>query len=90
MKVKIENMTSKRSGREVPNQFKIFTDEGVYFQSYRTVIAFRPYDGKLQLDEDKWNYSVTTSKYRNEFTGLTTKETEARIKSGETVLVDLN
>lgn len=90
MKVKIENMLSKRTGREVPNQFTIRTDEGVYFQSYSTVIAFRPYGGKLQLDEDKWNYSVTTSKYRNEFTGLTTKETEARIKSGDIVLVDLN
>lgn len=90
MKVKVENMTSKRSGREVPNQFRIFTDKGVYFQSYSTVIAFKPSQGKLQLDADKWNYSVTTAKYRNEFTGLTTKETEARIKSGEIELVDLN
>lgn len=90
MKVKVRNMTSTRSGREVPNQFRIFTDDGVYFQSYSTVIAFSPHSGKLQLDTDKWNYSVTTAKYRNEFTGLTKKETETRIKSGEIELVDLN
>lgn len=90
MKVKIESMISDRTRNAAPNQFKIFTDDGVYFQSYSTVIAFKPFDGPLQLDRKKYDYSRTTAKYRNQFTGLTTKETEAKIKSGEIILVDLN
>ena len=72
------------------NQFLIHTNEGAYFQSYNTIIAFIDNAGKITLDEDKWNYSVTTSKYRNKFTGLTTQETKKKIESGEIQLVDLN
>ena len=90
MKARVENFKSERSGREVANQFRIFTDEGVYFQSYNTVIAFKPFGGKIQLDEAAWDYSVTTGKYRNQFLRETKKETEAKIKSGEYELVDLN
>lgn len=89
MKIKVENMLGS-SGRKVPNQFEIFTDEGVYFQSYSTVIAFWPFHGKIQLDAEKWNYSRTTAKYRNQFLGMTTKEVEAKIKSGNIELVNLN
>ena len=39
MKVKVSNMYST-NGNLVPNQFKIYTSEGSYFQSYRTIIAF--------------------------------------------------
>lgn len=72
------------------NQFVINTDEGVYFQSYNTIIAFIDNKGKITLDEDKWDYSATTSKYRNKFTGLTTQETKKMIESGEIRLRDLN
>ena len=44
----------------------------------------------VYLDENKWNYSETTSIYRNQFLGETTKETEAKIKNGTYKLVDLN
>ena len=74
----------------VKTQFLIHADEGVYFQSYNTIIAFIDNKGKITLDEDKWDYSVTTSKYRNKFTGLTTQETKKKIESGEIWLVDLN
>ena len=47
-------------------------------------------DGKTFLDKTYWNYSVTTGKYRNQFLGETKKETEAKIKSGEYILTDLN
>ena len=86
---KVQNMRSKK-GNLVPNQFEIFTDEGVYFQSYSTLIAFKPYGGKVQLDKNKWNYSCTTAKYRSSFLRETTKETERKIKSGEYLLADLN
>lgn len=89
MKTKVKNMLGS-SGKEVPNQFIIFTNEGVYFQSYGTTIAFRPPVGKIQLDKDAWNYSRTTAKYRNQFLRLTTKEVKAMIKSSEIELVNLN
>ena len=86
LKVKTENMTSSR-GREVPNQFIITTEEGVYFQSYKSIIAFIPEgEGKTQIGKD-WTYSVTTGKYRNQFLGETKKETKAKLDSGE---YDLN
>lgn len=88
---KIENMTSPRTGKDVPNQFRIYTQEGVYFQSYQTIIAFDPNNGSpLQLDERRWDYSVTTSKYRNAFTGLSTRETQQGIDKGTILLTNLN
>ena len=74
----------------IKNQFIIQTNEGVYFQSYNSIIAFRPSKGKIQLDENYWDYSTTTGKYRNLFLQETKHETEAKIKSGEYELVNLN
>ncbi len=45
---------------------------------------------QIELDQKYWNYSKTTSKYRNQFLGETTKETQAKINSGEYTLTDLN
>jgi len=87
-KIRVENMTGS-SGREVPNQFIIQTEDGLYFQSYNSVIAHKSM-GKVYLDEHTWDYSTTTGKYRNEFLRETKKETEAKIKSGEYILTDLN
>ena len=87
--VKIENMTSS-NGNDIPNQFIIRTDEGTYFQSYKSVISFKGNDRKILLDADKWDYSVTTGKYRNIFLGEDKKQTEAKIKSGVYTLVNLN
>ena len=87
--IKVYNMESSR-GNKIANQFEIVTDNGIYFQSYRSIIAFRSNDQKITLDRDKWNYSVTTGKYRNIFLGETKKETEAKIKKGEYILEDLN
>lgn len=90
-KVKVENMCSPRGNKEVPNQFIIRTDEGAYFQSYSSIIAFKPYgEGKTVLDADKWDYSTTTGKYRNQFLGESIEDTRRKIKSGEYVLADLN
>tara|TARA_S200002703_G_C3584536_1_gene179514 strand:+ start:187 stop:459 length:273 start_codon:yes stop_codon:yes gene_type:complete len=90
MKIKVKNMTSGK-GNEVPNQFLITTPEGRYFQSYRSIIAFEPYHGKIQLDESTWDYSNTTSKYRRSFlNGEGINETRAKIESGEYILTNLN
>lgn len=87
--MKVENMRSAK-GNKVANQFIIQDDKGIWFQSYSTMIAFKPLGGKVQLDAEAWDYSVTTGKYRNLFLRETKKETEAKIKSGEYVLTDLN
>ncbi len=89
MKVSVENMQSSR-GNDVPNQFIIQADDGLYFQSYSTVIAFKPLMGKVQLDKEKWDYSVTTGKYRNQFLRESKAETERKIKAGIYELTDLN
>ena len=54
------------------------------------VVIVKKENGKTYLDADKWDYSQTTGKYRNQFLGETKKETEAKIKSGEYVLTNLN
>lgn len=89
--VKITPFDSPRSNKAVANQWVITTDEGEFFQSYRSIIAFKPYGGgKTVLDESKWNYSTTTGKYRNEFLGEGIADTRAKIASGEYVLANLN
>lgn len=69
----------------------IYTDEGVYFQSYSTIIDFKQSGtGRVILDENSWEYSRTTGKYRNEFLREGIAETRMKIESGEYVLADLN
>ncbi len=87
--MKVQNMTSNSTGREIPNQFLIYGDHETTFQSYNSVIATKR-DGRVYLDKDMWDYSVTTGKYRNQFLRENKKETEAKIKSGEYILTDLN
>ena len=45
---------------------------------------------KVYLDENRWDYSVTTGKYRNIFLGETKKETQKKIDQGIYELTDLN
>ena len=88
--IKIENMQN-RNGNTVPNQFVLRTIDGVYFQSYQTVIAFVPVDLTLPIMLDpKWNCSRTTSKYRTLFLGESTAETQAKIDNGDYKIAELN
>lgn len=77
----------------VKNQFVIEDGPVTYFQSYYSIIVkkIRRDCGKVDiyLDEYYWNYSKTTSKYRNMFLEETTKETQAKIDSGEYTLTNL-
>ena len=75
---------------EVKNQFIISTNEGVYFQSYNSIIALKS-KGKTYLDKNTWDYSVTTGRYRNEFLGDSgINETRKKIASGKYILRNLN
>ena len=87
--MKVRNMRST-NGNTVPNQFNCVDDNGnEYFQSYNSVIVKKESD-KIFLDKQTWNYSVTTSRYRNIFLDESTKETQKKIDSGEYILTDLN
>jgi len=88
-KMKVYNMESP-NGNKVANQFEIYTDEGKYFQSYRSIIAFKDNKGQVFLDDYYWDYSRTTGKYRNIFLDENRRATEEKIKSGEYKLKELN
>ena len=45
---------------------------------------------QIYLDNDTWDYSSTTGRYRNVFLGEDIHETRKKIKSGEYKLVALN
>ena len=83
------NMKSSK-GNKVPNQFIIWTDEEQFFQSYQTIIGRRDNEGNVSLDKNRWDYSVTTSKYRNQWLGMNTKEIKKAIDDGTIQLVNLN
>lgn len=85
----VENMTSS-NGRSVPNQFVINTRDWVFFQSYKSIICFIDNEGNTYIDENKWDYSTTTGKYRNIFLNEKKRETENKIKEGFYRLYDLN
>ena len=87
--MKVANMTSNK-GNKIANQFVIDTEKGIYFQSYKSIIAFCSNEGKVILDEKFWDYSTTTGKYRNQFLNEGIAETRKKIKSGIYVLKNLN
>lgn len=88
--MRVQNMQSTR-GTTVPNQFIVSDGNKKAFQSYDSVICvINDNNGTITLDCDKWNCSKTTSRYRNQFLGETTKETQAKIDSGEYKLANLN
>ena len=89
--MRIKNMTSS-NGNKVANQLIIVGHNGhEVFQSYDSVIAIKQAgDNPVLLDSKYWDYSVTTSRYRNQFLGETKAETQRKIDSGEYILTDLN
>ena len=84
------NVTKTENFNGVKNQFLISTNDGLYLQSYNSIIAFKSKDGKTYLDDYYWDYSKTTGKYRNMFLNETKKETENKIKNGTYILTNLN
>ena len=88
--IKVKQLRSSTSGRDIPNQFIITDKDRTIFQSYDSIIAIKWNDGDIFLDKTYWDYSRTTGKYRNQFLGEDIKTTRNKIKSGEYRLVDLN
>jgi len=98
--MKVQNMTSPRTGNPVANQFIIVrnneNDLGreEVFQSYDSIIVKRVWSEdwkeKVYLDERYWDYSRTTGKYRNQFLNESKYDTQRKILSGEYILTNLN
>lgn len=75
--------------RMADNQL-VVTDGGKkIFMSYNSIIAVKE-NGVITLDEKYWNYSGTTSKYRNKFLGENIEATRKKIADGTYKLADLN
>lgn len=87
--IKVSNMRSDRSGREVANQFIIHTQCSTIFQSYSTVIAKENRKGEVTLDP-MWDCSRTTMKYLSKFLGRNAKEIRECIASKRYKVKDLN
>ena len=93
--IKAKNIISDR-GNPITNQIIIDDNkkDTETFQSYNSIIAVKGWtkDGKrkVTLDDYYWNFSRTTSKYRNLFLNETTQETKKKIKDGIYKLANLN
>jgi len=66
----------------VVNQFVLHFEKGIVFQSYSSVIVVQAFGKGTFLGQD-WNYSKTTSKYRNMFLNETSDEIKAKFNNGE-------
>lgn len=94
--IQVTQMESTRTGNPVANQFLIYTDKHIYFQSYSSIIARRLrssfMDDDTTLDENYWDYSRTTLKYLKVFLGTqkSKKEIEKDIKTGVYKTANLN
>lgn len=83
---RVRNLSSPRTYRPVANQYDLIHENGVAFQSYGSLVAVHM-NGALFLT-NYHDYSVTTSKYATEWTGLSTKERRAGLKDGSIVLIE--
>ena len=87
--MKVYNMTSNSTGREVANQFIIEDGGKIYFQSYSTIIAVKE-AGKITIDNNAENYSRTTSKYLYQFLNTNRKNLLQDVKEGRIIRANLN
>ena len=72
------------------NYFVLSDDDCLRLYSYNSLIAIKYNDGRIVLDSDTWDYSLTTGKHRNAFLGEDKKITSYKIKEGIYSLGQLN
>jgi hypothetical protein len=70
-----------QTGNKVSNQFIVYCNDKIVFQSYNSIIAIKYDDGRIVLGSD-WEYSTTTGKYRNQFLGEGIADTREKIENG--------
>lgn len=97
--MRVENLFNPDTGNDVANQFRIYTDEGVVFQSYKTTICVKT-KGQTYLnnkmieikrgqEKEAWKSSKTTSKWLRIFLNEDKETINNKIESGEYILTDL-
>lgn len=62
------------------NQFKVFTKNGVVFQSYDSIIAFRNIKNNKVYLTDKWSFSPTTLKHLKLFLRISDNKNQIQKK----------
>ena len=67
------------------NHMVINTEYGQYFQSYDSILAFKPNDGSTITVGGHWNYGATTKKHLCKWLNTTTKEIQQGIKEGSII-----
>ena len=67
------------------NHMVINTEYGQYFQSYDSILAFKPNDGSTITVGGHWNYGTTTKKHLCNWLNTTNKEIENGIKEGSII-----
>lgn len=87
--MEVRNLTSPNTGKAVPSQVVIRHNGTEWFSSYDTIIG-KWEGGTIYLDKRFWDYSKTTSKYRNRWLGLINQEVKEAVSNGEIKLVNLN
>ena len=93
--VSVRSMTSN-SGNTNPNHQIITEPHGEVMVSYGTKICFMSFDSnkegkkRIILDENYWDYSTTTGRFRNQFLGMGIQECREGIKDGSIELSNLN
>ncbi len=97
--MRVENLFNPDNGNDVANQFRIYTGEGVIFQSYETTICIKAHGStylnnamiKINGDtKEAWKSSRTTSKWLRIFLNEDKETIDSKIKAGEYILTDLN
>ncbi len=81
----VENAPSRNGENEAPNQFYIRFENGVIFQSYKSLIGAR-INGNLYFS-DKHDYSTTTSLHTKKWCGYNTKERREGLRNGAFTLI---
>ena len=67
------------------NHMVINTEQGQYFQSYESIICFRPNNGNTITIGGHWNYGTTTKKHLCTWLNTTVKEIQQGIKDGSII-----
>lgn len=82
------NKIKKRMTRVVPfsnNHFIIRTELGALFQSYESIVAFKPSSGDTATIGRHWNYSSATVRNLGKWLGMSGKEIKQAIKDGSLI-----
>lgn len=71
------------TGKAIPSNYIIFTENGRYLQHQNLYIAFIPDGGRVILDEKYWDCDPVIAYCRDLFLNDTITGTKRKIKTGE-------